>query len=78
MHTEQWVYRRYLTFSHNQFGAGLQEVWAKLFRDLLEFKPALVFGPGHIGLVDMPFSFHVLDKCPIHECPIAYPREERA
>ena len=76
MHTEQQAYRHYLTFLHIQFGAIPREVLDKLFWDLLEFEPLLVFGPGHIGLVDMPFSFHILDECPIRERPIAYPGGE--
>ena len=76
--TEQWVHRRYLTFSCIHLGATPREVWAKLFRDLLEFEPSLVFGPGSIRLVDMPFSFHVVDKCPIREHLIAYPKGEQA
>ena len=77
-HTEQRAYKRYLTFSRIRFGAAPREVWAKLFRDLLEFETSLVFGPGHIGLVDLPFSFRMLDERPIRERPIAYPRGERA
>ena len=46
----------------------------KLFQDLLEFEGSLVFGMGHIGLVDMPFSFRILDNRPIREQPIPYPR----
>ena len=53
-------------------------MWDNLFRDLLEFEESLVFGTGHIGLVDMPFSFRVLDDRPIRERPIPYPRQERA
>ena len=53
-------------------------MWAKLFYDLLEFESALVFGSGHIGLVDMPFSFRVLDERPIRETAIPYPKQERA
>ena len=53
-------------------------MWTKLFHDLLEFESALVFGSGHIGLVDMPFSFRVLDECPIRETAIPYPKCERA
>ena len=53
-------------------------MWGKLFRDALEFKASLVFGMGYIGLVDMPFSFRVLDDRPIWERPIPYPRQEWA
>ena len=53
-------------------------MWGKLFRDLLEFEEFLVFGTGHIGLVDMPFSFHILDDRPTRERPIPYPRREQA
>ena len=53
-------------------------MWAKLFHDLLEFESALVFGSGHIGLVNMPFSFRVLDERPICETAIPYPKQERA
>ena len=53
-------------------------MWAKLFHDLLEFESALVFGSGHIGLVDMPFSFRVLDERLICETAIPYPKRERA
>ena len=49
-------------------------MWAKLFHDLLEFESALVFGSGHIGLVDMLFGFRVLDERPIHETAIPYPK----
>ena len=77
-HTEQWAHRRYLTFSHIQFSTTPREVWAKLVRDLLEFEPSLVFGPGRIGLVDMPFSFRIFAECPIREHPIAYPKGKQA
>ena len=73
-HTEQQAYKRYLTFSRIKFGAAPREMWAKLFYDLLEFESALVFGSGHIGLVDMPFSFRVLDERPIHKTAIPYPK----
>ena len=45
----------------------LRELWPKLLRDLLEFESSLVFGSGHIGLVNMPFNFRVTDPRPIRE-----------
>ena len=66
-HTEAQAYRRYLTFLHIKFWAAPQVMWGELFRDLMEFEGSLAFGMGHIGLVDMPFSFHILDNCPIWE-----------
>ena len=53
-------------------------MWGKLLRDLLEFEESLVFGMGHIGLVDMPFNFRILDDHPIREWPIPYPQWEWA
>ena len=63
-----------MTFTRIKFGAAPREMWDKLFYDLLEFESALVFGSGHIGLVDMLFSFRVLDECPIPETAIPYPK----
>ena len=77
-HTEERAYRRYLTFSRVKFGAAPRDVWPKLFGDLLEFESSLVFGSGHIGLVNMPFNFRVTDPRPIRETAIPYPKAERA
>ena len=76
--TYERVYHRYLTFSQVKFGAAPREVWPKLFRDLLEFDSSLVFGSGHIGLVNMPFNLHVTNPRPICETAIPYPRAEWA
>ena len=74
MHTEAQAYRRYFTFSRIKFGAAPWEMWGKLFWDLLKFEGSLVLGTGHIGLVDMLFSFRVLVDRPIWERPILYPK----
>ena len=48
-----------------------------MYSDLLEFESSLVFGSGHVGRVDMPFTFRVLDERPIREKAIPYPKAER-
>ena len=51
--------------------------WARLYADLLEFEPYLVFGE-YIGLVaEHPFTFSLTDTRPIRQKPFLYAREER-
>ena len=72
--SKEAAYHRYLTFSRVTFNAAPKELWPRLYADLLEFEDTLVFGLGHIGQVNVPFTFKVLDDRPIWEKAIPYPR----
>ena len=74
--SEEAAYHRYLKFSRVAFEDTPKELWRHLYADLLKFEDSLVFGSGHIGWVDIPFTFKVLDYRPIWEKGTPYPRAE--
>ena len=74
--SKEAAYHRYLTFSRVTFNAAPKELWPRLYADLLKFEDSLVFGSSHIGRVDIPFTFKVLDDRPIREKVTPYPRAE--
>ena len=66
---------RYEKFRNLDFGIVPKGEWPRLMRDLLEFEDMLLL-TSKVGFApSYPFRFEVVNKQPLRQKPIIYPKE---